>query len=106
MGRRVVLLSRARSTYEYNLTFVLIPRYPQHRGAPAGRRAFLQRSMLRRLGLTKEPANGTNDGEKDATSVVSRPDPYVETRFLRVVYPGRIAVRSTPAEPAPEDGQV
>lgn len=62
--------------------------------------------MLRRLGLAKAPANGTTDGGKDAISVVSRPDPYVQTRFFKVVYPGRVAVRSNPAEPAPEDGQV
>lgn len=65
-----------------------------------------QGSMLRRLGLTKAPANGKDDGGKDAISVVSRPDPYVQTRFFKVVYPGRVAVRSNPAEPAPENGQV
>lgn len=63
-------------------------------------------NMLRRLGLAKAPANGTNDGGKDAISVVSRPDPYVESRFFKVVYPGGVAVRSTPAEAAPVDGQV
>eukprot|EP00903_Cladosiphon_okamuranus_P021614 g19873.t1 len=61
--------------------------------------------MLRRLGLAKAPVNGTDDGGKDTVSVVSRPDPYVQTRFFKVVYPGRVAVRSNPAEPAPEDGQ-
>lgn len=62
--------------------------------------------MLRRLGLAKAPANGTNGEGKDATTVVSRPDPYVQTRFFKVVYPGRVAVRSNPAQKAPEDGQV
>lgn len=61
--------------------------------------------MLRRLGLTKAPATAENGGTKDVV-VASRPDPYLATRFFKVVHRGGVAVRASPAEPAPEGGQV
>lgn len=71
--------------------------------------------MLRRLGLVKE-VNGENghSAEEAAAAASSAPthvtapsvDPHLNSRYFKVVYRGAVAVRSTPAEPAPEVGQV
>lgn len=69
--------------------------------------------MLRRLGLRKgqneEDAAGQN-GHKESpppTAVFApRVDYHTPTRYFKVVYKGSVAVRTNPAEPAPEDGQV
>lgn len=70
--------------------------------------------MLRRLGLVKE-ANGENGHSAEAATGtapeathVTAPsvDPHLNSRYFKVVYRGAVAVRSNPAEPAPEVGQV
>lgn len=72
--------------------------------------------MLRRLGLVKE-VNGENghSSEEAAAAAASRAqthvtapsvDPHLNSRYFKVVYRGAVAVRSNPAEPAPEVGQV
>lgn len=71
--------------------------------------------MLRRLGLVKE-VNGENghSSEEVAAAASGAPthvtapsvDPHLNSRYFKVVYRGAVAVRSNPAEPAPEVGQV
>lgn len=73
--------------------------------------------MLRRLGLVKEVngENGHSSEEAAASADASRAqthvtapsvDPHLNSRYFKVVYRGAVAVRSNPAEPAPEVGQV
>lgn len=70
--------------------------------------------MLRRLGLVKG-VNGENGHSAEAAGGTFRApthvtapsvDPHLNSRYFKVVYRGAVAVRSNPAEPAPEVGQV
>ncbi|CAM9195150.1 unnamed protein product [Ectocarpus fasciculatus] len=75
--------------------------------------------MLQRLGLTKTSVNGTTaNGTTDGTHVngtteaskrevvsVPRVEEFEHARFLKVVCRERVAVRASPSQPAPENGQ-
>lgn len=73
--------------------------------------------MLQRLGLRRaenghsSSSQSSNLGTSKASAVpthVLAPavNPHLTTRYFKVVHRGRVAVRSDPVEPAPEDGQV
>lgn len=68
--------------------------------------------MLQRLGLAKASVNGANGTEgangEAKREVVSVPpvEEFEQARFLKVVCRERVAVRASPSQPAPENGQV
>lgn len=55
-------------------------------------------------GHPSEAATGTSPAATHVTA--PSVDPHLNSRYFKVVYRGAVAVRSNPAEPAPEVGQV
>lgn len=70
--------------------------------------------MLQRLGLRRAENGHSHSSNLGTSSVSGVPthvvapavNPHLTTRYFKVVHRGRVAVRSSPVEPAPEDGQV